>query len=326
MFDCVDSITTTVAPPTTTNTLGYTTIDPSFDSVLVVNSKGSNLPLLTDLHGKHDPNLYFEFGENTEVDGSCSIVWQNQIYIFGGHYKHYQVSRVDNCVLHGIGNMAISHVNGACAAIEQKNLVLLCFDSSDTKHGKQCYASNEPLGFNNLAKINVAQLAEFDHRFTRIAASNENVIAVGGWSPYNAKTEMLSGDNLTWTSVQDYPYHRDISHASTIYTDDYFYIFGGQSYYSGVPLDIARFHEQKKHWAKVGSLCTARHGHSVIQLESPFLESWAFLVVGGKGRKRTEMCEWSSDGMLLCSEQNPILNDYDLYPELFVVPHDYCKF
>ena len=48
---------------------------------------------MTDLNGKQDPNFYFEFSENTEVDGSCAITWQNDIYIFGGHYNQNQVSK-----------------------------------------------------------------------------------------------------------------------------------------------------------------------------------------------------------------------------------------
>ena len=96
-------------------------------------------------------------------------------------------------------------------------------------------------------------------------------------------------------------------------------MFGGQSHYSGLPQDIARLKESSLRWNKVGEIMSSRHGHSVIQLGQ------SFLVVGGKGRKRTEVCDWSHE-ILYCNEQNPILADYDLYPELFVVPDNYCKF
>ena len=48
------------------------------------------------------------------------------------------------------------------------------------------------------------------------------------------------------------------------------------------------------------------------------------LVVGGGGRKKTEKCSISNDQMT-CVSQLPELIDYAYYPEVFLVPEDYCK-
>ena len=72
----------------------------------------------------------------------------------------------------------------------------------ETKHSKQCFSSTEPLGFNNLAKIDTLRQSTYDHRLIRIAASNDNVFAVGSWSPYNAETELLDAESRQWSTAQ----------------------------------------------------------------------------------------------------------------------------
>ena len=49
------------------------------------------------------------------------------------------------------------------------------------------------------------------------------------------------------------------------------------------------------------------------------------IVVGGyEGTFSTEACKLS-DGTFTCTEQDPVLADYKITPELFLVVSDYCK-
>ena len=53
------------------------------------------------------------------------------------------------------------------------------------------------------------------------------------------------------------------------------------------------------------------------------------LVVGGENGKMVERCSipLSSSSGIICRQQSPDLgNNYDRYPELFIVPQDYCKY
>ena len=71
-------------------------------------------------------------------------------------------------------------------------------------------------------------------------------------------------------------------------------------------------------WSKAGELKTGRYAHNAI------FDGENILVVGGDGTKRTEKCSLSN-GQITCSRQSPELADYYEYPELFLVPFDFCK-
>lgn len=63
---------------------------------------------------------------------------------------------------------------------------------------------------------------------------------------------------------------------------------------------------------------TKRQGHNVI------FNGVHFLIVGGEGSKKTEKCQLVS-GQMTCAEQSPELANYHYYPELTLVPVDFCK-
>ena len=42
------------------------------------------MPFITNANGLFDTNFTFEFGAETSVLESCSLVFQNQFYVFGG--------------------------------------------------------------------------------------------------------------------------------------------------------------------------------------------------------------------------------------------------
>ena len=43
--------------------------------------------MIANADGLEDRTIDFEFGEETEVWGSCSLTWQNNHYVFGGGVK-----------------------------------------------------------------------------------------------------------------------------------------------------------------------------------------------------------------------------------------------
>ena len=63
---------------------------------------------------------------------------------------------------------------------------------------------------------------------------------------------------------------------------------------------------------------SARSGHNVI------FDGAHFLVVGGREKLKTEKCTLVK-GQITCAEQNPELTDYFNYPELYLVPLNFCK-
>ena len=111
-----------------------------------------------------------------------------------------------------------------------------------------------------------------------------------------------------------------IYRAPIVYIGDSFYVFGGHTDASREHTVIAKLNASLV-WSKAGELKTGRAGHNVI-----FDGSYA-LIVGGyisTINVPTERCSLTSEGFT-CTSQRPVLQNYSDYPELFTIPHDYCK-
>ena len=83
---------------------------------------------------------------------------------------------------------------------------------------------------------------------------------------------------------------------------------------------IASLSTETKQWKKVGKLNQSRSGHSVI------LHQGAFVNVGGYPNwlHGTERCELDGDSVI-CTTVDPYLAEYKFWPEMMIVPSDYCE-
>ena len=105
--------------------------------------------------------------------------------------------------------------------------------------------------------------------------------------------------------------------APIIYVDGFFYVFGGYPY-SSHGTTINKLDAATHVWSKAGDLNTSRFAHNVI------FDGRHFLVIGGAGTKQTERCT-TRQGEMTCVEQAPKFKNYAWYPELFLVPDNFCK-
>ena len=110
-----------------------------------------------------------------------------------------------------------------------------------------------------------------------------------------------------------------IARAPIVFADGYFYVFGGESDTSYFEKTIGRLDAWTRAWSKAGDLVTGRQGHNAIY------DGSSLIVIGSNsGPMKTEKCV-VSNGKVSCRLQNPDLGDYCYYPELFLVPVDFCK-
>ena len=74
-------------------------------------------------------------------------------------------------------------------------------------------------------------------------------------------------------------------------------------------------------WSKAGELVSGRRGHNAIEVNGEIL-----IVRGYHGVPTipTERCK-NVGGNMRCTQQNPNLNEYSTYPELFAVPNKFCN-
>ena len=196
-----------------------TTVSKPKTSVLILNSNGKKPPIITDTirgsgYGKvagYDFN--FMYGEGTSAYMACSMLWQNEFYIFGGNVGGRQVSQLVGCRLELQGYLDFVAGEGCTNFNEEK--IFLCFSYKDSK---LCRYANEPLGVYQNAKN-----SSYHHRSTRIASSNgkplltkvekkhyfsEVILAVGSYYDPDSytKAEILSVKHDNWYRMKDYPF------------------------------------------------------------------------------------------------------------------------
>ena len=104
-----------------------------------------------------------------------------------------------------------------------------------------------------------------------------------------------------------------------IFIDGGFYVIGGRTEFSDYDTTIGRLDATTMIWSKSGNLVNGRHAHNAIY------DGSSLIVVGGRdGSLKTEKCTISND-QVSCTAQNPSLENYKYYPELFLVPFNFCK-
>ena len=76
-------------------------------------------------------------------------------------------------------------------------------------------------------------------------------------------------------------------------------------------------------WTKAGELNMARQGHAAI------FSGDVLVVMGGTTRRdsdflSTEACKLNN-GIVACTKQAPAMQNYDYYPELYLVNDSFCQ-
>ena len=163
------SITTTTLPTTTTmtTTKATTTTTPLVQNktVLVLNSKDGWKPaLLINSSGRQDEVSCFTHDTNTEAYLSCSLVWDNELYIFGSSSNRRQISKLVQYNLKIVGSLPFDFRSGACTNMAGHKL-FLCFHYSSSEY-KRCRWTTNPLdSFENVTE------STFNHDQIRISSS-----------------------------------------------------------------------------------------------------------------------------------------------------------
>ena len=139
-------------------------------TVLVLNYGYAGVPssqwrpaLLINSSGRQEQLACFSHEDNTEAYMSCSLLWNNEFYVYGGQEHRRRISKLNQYRLQLVGALKFDFYIGACTNMANRKL-FLCFDLSDSK---RCYWSTKPLG-----DFQSAQLAFYNHAATRISSSD----------------------------------------------------------------------------------------------------------------------------------------------------------
>ena len=124
----------------------------------------ANVPVLTNVAGD-EKDFNFDVDGEAEVFRSCSLTWENELYVFGGNSKQTQISKVTSCRLEPIGQLKFNHHLGDCVNVAG-NKVILCFNNA-SGDSKKCRVASSPTG-----EFSEMKLSQYDHSWTRIATND----------------------------------------------------------------------------------------------------------------------------------------------------------
>ena len=132
----------------------------------------ASVPVLINAAAGESKDFNFEIDEEAQVYYSCSLTWQNELFVIGGNNsKKTQISKVTSCRLEPVGQLAFDHYFGTCVNVAN-NKVILCFNNASGDYNK-CRMASSPTGeFSEMAP------SQYDHRYTRIATDNGEFIKI----------------------------------------------------------------------------------------------------------------------------------------------------
>ena len=281
--------------------------------------------------------LAFSFPSDTQVYLSCSLIFNNKMYVFGGSNLKRQISTVDGCGLKRIGSLNFDFERGACTTVQGTG-TLLCFSNSKSSktEGQECRVSSSPIG--SFTKI---KNSNYIHYQTKIASNGgllwiknfietfylDTVLAVASRDNRSQqghnKAELYSTSAPVWKTMASYPYHEKFWDFEILAHSSSFFIFGGlytdKAWTSYYKIDIiAKFSPVLNQWVKLGSFRNSRHAFGVTKTDQ------IFLIMGGYSSKPTEICELQN-GAMNCASTQPTMNNFMYYPAMMTVSSDYAN-
>ena len=151
---------------TTSSTTSTSASKPNTSILILGDWDYDKIPVITDSNGKVEyvgEDFDFEFGHQTEVDGSCSITYRGDFYVFGRIGLDRQISKLEGCSLERIGSLDFDFELGGCATVNSYS-IYLCFRRYDYK---RCFVGTDPVGtFYNVTE------SQFNHARTRVAVND----------------------------------------------------------------------------------------------------------------------------------------------------------
>ena len=137
--------------------------------ILVLNSSGGWKPaMLLNSEGAQKELACFERDKYTQAFHSCSIIWNNQLFIFGGNYNRRLISRLTGYKLEKANSsLSFDHEQGACSVMAN-SFVYLCFPNGFNENdSKRCRRSTGPL-----EQFTEVSLSANDHLFIQTSSSD----------------------------------------------------------------------------------------------------------------------------------------------------------
>lgn len=285
---------------------------PGSAMVLYANSKKPHLKsFLIDFDAVVNPNFNFEMGAATNVDQSCSLVFQDKMYVLGSEDEKYQIAEVTDCGLKRIGDLSFRFVSGSCANMYDQ-FIVMCFDLYDQKQCRKW----------DLQEFSYMPTAGSERVHSNIVHYKDQVLATGGCEKldncYNT-VEAFDWATETWVEKSAIPLPAYSGYAVTLSADKSAVLYFGGVVQTRNPPTVKDVHKfQDNVWTKLGELNAVRAGHRVLNNQDQVM------IIGGLHPRLIEICEYKGE-TVECRKYEHLDDQLSYWPEPFLVPDDYCN-
>ena len=234
--------------------------------------------------------------ESTDILDGCSLLWENEVYIFGGANSPSSVIKLIDCKMKQIRMLDFEFDSPGCLA---HDFIYLCFDKNKSK---LCRYSVDPWDtfdqYSDNSVLYGVPESKFNHVGIKITASSQFLIAVGSTQPINGNTELFDFVTKQWKVVDPYPYNGIVQTAPVVFYKTNFYVFAGDT----TKKSIVQFTQDTFEWKLVGKLNYPRSTQSFRRFEK-----YIFIFGGGNTPIATEKCLLSTNSEIQCADQTPVL-------------------
>jgi len=134
----------------------------NISAVLILNTRFSNKPILTDLYGKALNCPAFTIADDVEVRGSCAVTYQGRFYVYGGWKRKRQIAKVTDKSLVKVESLPFDFSEGGCSSTTDK--IILCFHEDGDL--RTCYKTTNPI-----AQFKETRKSIYEHRRIKFASS-----------------------------------------------------------------------------------------------------------------------------------------------------------
>jgi len=266
--------------------------------------------------GEKWPLYSFENPDNLNINGGCSVVYKNDMLIFGGSSIKTSIVKVESCKIQKIQDLPYSKMFcHDCKVYEPEDYVMICFPSNAVKN---CWRYNGE-------KTAKAESTVNNHRYGKLAHIGEYLLAIGDYS--QATVELFDGQ--AWRHIGPF-LETQYSYFDTFTVADKIYIIGGwtakgysDSVYVGI---LETFPVTRITWSlHEHKLKFARYDHRVIgwQNQAFIFGGYSKTAINGK-YSLTEHWKFHTNGTITSKEFDHEVGNTYTNPELFFIDHDFC--
>jgi len=258
----------------------------------------------------------FENADRLDIKYGCSVVYKNDMLIFGGSKMKTSIVKVEKCGIKKIqGNLPFKDMYyHDCKVYEPEDYVMICFPY---RAYKNCWRYNGE-------KTVTAESSVNNHAYGKLANIGEYLLAIGDWS--QATVEIFDGQ--AWRHIGPFLETR-YSYFDTLTIVDKIYTIGGytadmtDSVYVGI---LETFPVTRVTWSlHEHKLKSPRYQHRVIGWQNQALIFGGISKAGTNGKYcLTEHWTFHTNGTITSVEYDHEVGNYYREPELFFVDHEFC--